>query len=331
MIPWYNRSTKQKNPLLSQIWPVTTPHESSLRHDQRVHNHKLHCHQPFKTKSGSQDWHTITMGFLFPVSLKQVSSSKRDMTTPYLKGVANTHVTFLQKHSIVNLQGSKLRHTDHTCYVLHYFKFFPLLPDHKADMFLNIFRHPYPDFLCELLSNISISSEIPVIFLAILSHIEILADISSAILFYFSWNILQVLLWHNLSANATNPFHHSWGPARPHWTRMIAVGVRHTTLNSRSQLRSGTQHWTHEIIVGVQNATLNSQDRGSQDRDRRRTRKEEEEKEYGKKRNWHKNLQPSFERWGTKKKLKDSHHDILARRWQLRNFSEKKIKRKEQK
>ena len=57
---------------------------------------------------------------------------------------------------------------------------------------------------------------------------------------------------------------------------MIAVGVRHTALNSRdhswgparhteragSQLGSGTPHCTRRIAVGVQHATLNSQDRG---------------------------------------------------------------------
>ena len=40
--------------MLSQISPVSTPHESSLRHDEGAHNHKLHRHKPFKTNSGSQ-------------------------------------------------------------------------------------------------------------------------------------------------------------------------------------------------------------------------------------------------------------------------------------
>ena len=127
---------------------------------------------------------------------------------------------------------------------------------------------------------------------------ELLASISSDILSDLSCDILQLLLWHTLSATTTNPFHHSWGPARhtelawsqlgsgtPHWTRRIAVEVRHTTLNSRdhswgparhtelagSRLGSGTPHWTRRIAVGVQHATLNSQYR-----DRRRRRKEEE-------------------------------------------------------
>ena len=117
---------------------------------------------------------------------------------------------------------------------------------------------------------------------------ELLANISSDILSDLSCDILQLLLWHTLSATTTNPFHHSWGPARhtelawsqlgsgtPHWTRRIAVEVRHTTLNSRdhswgparhtelagSRLGSGTPHWTRRIAVGVRHATLNSQDR----------------------------------------------------------------------
>ena len=80
-------------------------------------------------------------------------------------------------------------------------------------------------------------------------------------------------------------FDHSfWGPARhtqhaisrlgsstPHWTRTIAVGVQHATLNLqcrgwgparhtkliRSRLGSSTPHRTHKIAVGVQHATLN--------------------------------------------------------------------------
>ena len=57
--------------VLSQISPVSTPHESSLRHDERAHNHKLHRHKPFKTNSGSQHWQTMTMCCIFPVSLKR--------------------------------------------------------------------------------------------------------------------------------------------------------------------------------------------------------------------------------------------------------------------
>ena len=200
------------------------------------------------------------------------------MTTPYLKGAANTHVAFLQKHSTLNLQWWKLRLKHHTCCVLHYFKFSPLLADILADIFLNMFLTSLPRHsLWTSFRHINIFWHSWHIFDHSFWHIlsELLADISSDILSDLSLDILQLLLWHTLSATTTNPFHHSWGPAR-HWTHELAVGVRHATLNSHgrswgparhtelagSQLRSGTPHWTHEITVGVRHATLNSQDRG---------------------------------------------------------------------
>ena len=212
------------------------------------------------------------------------------MTTPYLKGAANTHVAFLQKHSTLNLQWWKLRLKHHTCYVLHYFKFSPLLADILADIFLNMFLTSLPRHsLWTSFRHIFWHSWH--IFDHSFWHIlsELLADISSDILSDLSCDILQLLLWHTLSATTTNPFDHSWGPARhteltssrlgsgtPHWTRMIVVGVRHATLNSqdrswgparhteltRSQLGSGTPHWTRMIAVGVRHATLNSRARG---------------------------------------------------------------------
>ena len=222
------------------------------------------------------------------------------MTTPYLKGAANTHVAFLQKHSTLNPQGSKLRLKHHTCYVLHYFKFPPLLADILADIFLNMFLTSLPRHsLWTSFRHINIFWHSWHIFDHSFWHIlsELLANISSDILSDLSCDILQLLLWHTLSATTTNPFHHSWGPARhteltssrlesgtPHWTRRIAVEVRHATLNSRargwsparhtelagSRLGSSTPHWTRRIAVGVQHATLNSQDR-SWDPTRRRT------------------------------------------------------------
>ena len=58
--------------MLSQISPVSTPRESSLRHDERAHNHKLHRHKPFKTNSGSQHWQTMTMCCIFRVCLQRL-------------------------------------------------------------------------------------------------------------------------------------------------------------------------------------------------------------------------------------------------------------------
>ena len=63
---------KQDQKLLSQISPVSTPHESSLRHDERARNHKLHRHKPFKTNSGSKHWQTMTMCCIFRVCLKRL-------------------------------------------------------------------------------------------------------------------------------------------------------------------------------------------------------------------------------------------------------------------
>ena len=212
------------------------------------------------------------------------------MTTPYLKGAANTHVAFLQKHSTLNLQWWKLRLKHHTCYVLHYCKFSPLLADILADIFLNMFLTSLPRHsLWTSFRHIFWHSWH--IFDHSFWHVlsELLADISSDILSDLSCDILQLLLWHTLSATTTNPFDRSWGPTRhtelawlrlgsgaPHGTRRIAVEVRHATLNSRapgwgparhteltsSQLRSDTPHWTHELAVEVRHATLNTQDRG---------------------------------------------------------------------
>ena len=184
--------------------------------------------------------------------------------------------TFLQKHSTLNPQGWKLRLKHHTCYVLHYFKFPPLLADILADIFLNMFLTSLPRHsLWTSFRHINIFWHSWHIFDHSFWHIlsELLANISSDILSDLSCDILQLLLWHTLSATTTNPFHHSWGPARhtelawsqlgsgtPHWTR--SWGPAHNTELTRSQLGSGTPHWTRRIAVGVRHATLNSQDRG---------------------------------------------------------------------
>ena len=95
-------------------------------------------------------------------------------------------------------------------------------------------------------------------------------------------HIFWLILWHLATTSLTHSFCTYYQPFRsqlrsdtPHWTRMIAVEVRHATLNSRapgwgparhtqltaSQLGSGTPHWTHELAVGVRHATLNSRAR----------------------------------------------------------------------
>ena len=97
------------------------------------------------------------------------------------------------------------------------------------------------------------------------------------------WHSIWLILWHLATTSLTHSFCNYYQsfpsqlrPGTPHWTRMIAVGVRHATLNSRnrswgpahnteltrSQWGSGTPHWTRRIAVGVRHATLHSQDRG---------------------------------------------------------------------
>ena len=58
--------------MLTQISPVSTPHASSLRHDERARNHKVHRHKPLKTNSGSQHWQTMTMCCMFRVCLQRL-------------------------------------------------------------------------------------------------------------------------------------------------------------------------------------------------------------------------------------------------------------------
>ena len=174
------------------------------------------------------------------------------MTTPYLKGAANTHVAFLHKHSTRNPQECKLRLKHHTCYVLHYFK----LPPLQLTYFWTWFWQPYPNILFWHSWHIFDHS---------LWHIlsDLLANISADTLSDLSCDILQLLLWPLFLGSST-----------PHWTRNIAVGVQHATLNSQyrgwgparhteltaSRLESSTPHWTHKIAVEVQHATLNSED-----------------------------------------------------------------------
>ena len=112
---------------------------------------------------------------------------------------------------------------------------------------------------------------------------DILSDISSDILSDLSFDMISdissdISFWHIFCHSFWQIFwHNTWGPARhteltgsrlgsgtPHWTRRIAVGVQHATLNSQdrgwgparhteltgSQLRSDMPHWTHRIATG---------------------------------------------------------------------------------
>ena len=144
--------------------------------------------------------------------------------------------------------------------------------------FWTCFRQPDPNILFELLSNIAISSDIPDIFLTILSDTFFLTFLQTYLLTFYltylvtSWNYF----FDHSFCNYYQSFPSQVRSGTPHWTRIIAVEVRYATLNSqnrswgpahstehtRSQLGSGTPHWTRRIAVGVRYATLHSQDRG---------------------------------------------------------------------
>ena len=152
----------------------------------------------------------------------------------------------------------------------------------SADIFFeHCFWHPYPD--------IPLWTSFRLIFWHSWHILTILSDILSQtfflnffqtylLTFFLTYlvTVLQLLLWHILSATTTNPFDRSWGPARhtelawsrlgsgaPHWTRRIAVEVRHATLNSRARGWGPARHTElTSSWVGVRHATLNSRARG---------------------------------------------------------------------
>ena len=131
--------------------------------------------------------------------------------------------------------------------------------------FWTCFWHPYPYILFELLSDIAISSDIPDIFLTILSDTFFLNFLQRYLLtfyltylvtscnYFFDTLFLQLLpilaITVEVRHATLNSHDRSWGPA-------------HSTELTRSQLGSGTPHWTRRIAVGVRDATLHSQDRG---------------------------------------------------------------------
>ena len=203
------------------------------------------------------------------------------MTMPYLKGAANTHIAFLQKHRTLNLQWWKLWLKHHTCYVLHYFKFSPLLADILADIFLNIVS----DILSQTFS-LNFFQTYLLTFLTYFWPFFLTSFLRRSFWTSFRhifWHSFWLILWHLATTSLRHSFCNYYQSFRsrlrsgtPHWTHRIAVGVRHATLNSQdrgwgparhtelagSRLRSGTPHWTHRIAVGVRHATLNSRARG---------------------------------------------------------------------
>ena len=159
------------------------------------------------------------------------------MTTPYLKGAANTHVDFLHKHSTQNPQECKLQLKHQTCFVLHYFK----LPPLQLTYLWTWFWQPYPNILfwhSWHIFDLSLWHILP----------DLLANISAD-------NLSDLSLWHLATTSLTtlsevqhatlNTQYRGWGPAR------------HTEL-ALSRLGSSTPHWTCNVAVGVQHATPNS-------------------------------------------------------------------------
>ena len=163
------------------------------------------------------------------------------MTTPYLKGAANTHVAFLHKHSTRNPQECKV--ATQTSYLLCP----PLLQvtPTSADIFLNMVLTTLPKHSLLTLLTYFWPFSLTHFFWPSCKHI--------------CWHSIWLILWHLATTSLTtlsgvqhatlNSQYRGWGPAR------------HTELTA-SRLGSSTPHWTHRIAVGVQHATLNSSDRG---------------------------------------------------------------------
>ena len=174
-----------------------------------------------------------------------------------------------------------------------------ILSDISFDILSDLSSDILPDISFTILSDISFDILSDNIFWHSFWHLsdisfDILSDISSDISFWhFFWHIFCHSFWHIFCHSFWHIFchsfwqivwHNTWGPARhteltgsrlgsstPHWTRTIAVGVQHATLNLqcrgwgparhtkliRSRLGSSMPHRTHKIAVGVQHATLN--------------------------------------------------------------------------
>ena len=167
-------------------------------------------------------------------------------------------------------QTSYVLHTlhtlHHTSYVLHYFEFSPLLSDISSDILSDILSLT---FFLNFLQTYLLTFFLTYLLTFSLTHL----------LTFSLTHLLTFFLTYLRSWDPARHTEHTWSRLRsgtPHWTHMIAVEVRHATLNSQdrgwgparhteltwSQLRSGTPHWTHTIAVEVRHATLNTHDRG---------------------------------------------------------------------
>ena len=270
--------------------PVSSTHESSLRHDDRAQNHKLRRHETLKANSRSQNWQKMRRVHV-PYLKHDLCCfcSEHDMAIPYLKGAARHVYKFPTKEKRTTTSSSP-----------HFFLTFFLT-------YLLTF------FLTYLFNILSVEDRqqhwthgiaVEVRHATLISHDRGWGPARNTELTGSQLRSGAQHWPHRIAVevrHATlNSRDRSWGPARntdltgsrlrsgtQHWTHTIAVEVRHATLISQdrgwgparnteltgSQLRSGTQHWSHIIVVEVRHATLLSQDRGWDLARRRRSRR----------------------------------------------------------
>ena len=206
----------------------------------------------FETNSRSQHWQTMTRVLYISCISETILEFWTWHDTSLPKKSCKHTYSFSTKalHTTLNLQWWKLPLKHHTCYVLHYFKFSPLLADILADIFLNI--------LSDILSPTFSLNFFQTYLLTFLTYFwpffltSFLRRSFWTSFRHIFWHSFWLILWHLATTSLRHSFCNYYQSFRsrlrsgtPHWTRRIAVEVRHATLNSR-----------------VRHATLNSRARG---------------------------------------------------------------------
>ena len=249
--------------------PVSSTHESSLRHDDRAQNHKLRRHETLKANSRSQNWQKMRRVHV-PYLKHDLCCfcSEHDMAIPYLKGAARHVYKFPTKEkrttlAMVNVMSSTT--------------------SSSPDFFLTFFLTYLLTFFLTYHSASFVTYLLTFFLWRTGNNTEHTGSLLRSGTQHWSHTIAVEVRRATLNSRDR-----CWGPARntdltrsrlrsgaQHWTHGIAVEVRHATLISHdrgwgparnteltgSQLRSGTQHWSHRIAVEVRHATLNSRDR----------------------------------------------------------------------
>ena len=204
------------SPVLSHLSPVSSTHESSLRHDDRAQNHKLRRHETLKANSRSQNWQKMRRVHV-PYLKHDLCCfcSEHDMAIPYLKGAARHVYKFPTKEkrttlAMVNVMSSTTSSS----------------PDFVLTFFLTY-------LLTFFLTYHS-------------------ASFVTYLLTFFLWRSGTHHWTHEIAAEVRHATllsqDRGWGPARnteltgsqlrsgtQHWSHRIAVEVRHATLNSRDR------------------------------------------------------------------------------------------------